>query len=120
MWPPDDILVDSLVGEGVNSNDDSELWSFTTADCSSSKHFTQQPVFQDLPSEHKNVFSSVTTTAETEALLYSLIEWDVMQSNVIESAERMAMTNLCAIHAKRVTIMPKDIQLARRIRGERA
>ncbi|XP_074310599.1 histone H3.3-like [Silene latifolia] len=29
-------------------------------------------------------------------------------------------TNLCAIHAKRVTIMPKDIQLARRIRCERA
>ncbi|KFO37471.1 Histone H3.3 [Fukomys damarensis] len=29
-------------------------------------------------------------------------------------------TNLCAIHAKRITIMPKDNQLARRIRGERA
>ena len=29
-------------------------------------------------------------------------------------------TNLCALHAKRVTIMPKDMQLARRIRGERA
>jgi histone H3 len=29
-------------------------------------------------------------------------------------------SNLCAIHGKRVTIMPKDIQLARRIRGERA
>ncbi|KAH9751205.1 Histone domain-containing protein [Citrus sinensis] len=29
-------------------------------------------------------------------------------------------TNLCTIHTKRVTIMPKDIQLARRIRGERA
>lgn len=28
-------------------------------------------------------------------------------------------TNLCAIHAKRVTIMTKDIQLARRLRGER-
>jgi histone H3 len=27
-------------------------------------------------------------------------------------------SNLCAIHAKRVTIMPKDIRLARRIRGE--
>ena len=26
--------------------------------------------------------------------------------------------NLCAIHAKRVTIMPKDIALARRIRGD--
>ena len=28
-------------------------------------------------------------------------------------------TNLCAIHGKRVTIMPKDMQLARRIRGDR-
>ncbi|NXB84617.1 H33B protein, partial [Vidua chalybeata] len=29
-------------------------------------------------------------------------------------------TQPVCIHAKRVTIMPKDIQLARRIRGERA
>ncbi len=28
-------------------------------------------------------------------------------------------SNLCAIHANRVTVMKKDIQLARRIRGER-
>ncbi len=28
-------------------------------------------------------------------------------------------TNLCANHANRVTVMPKDMQLARRIRGER-
>lgn len=28
--------------------------------------------------------------------------------------------NLCCIHAKRITIMPKDLQLARRIRGERS
>ena len=27
-------------------------------------------------------------------------------------------TNLCAIHAKRVTIMPKDVQLACRICGD--
>ena len=27
--------------------------------------------------------------------------------------------NLCAIHANRVTLLPKDVQLARRIRGER-
>jgi histone H3 len=26
-------------------------------------------------------------------------------------------TNLCSIHAKRVTIMPKDLHLAMRIRG---
>jgi len=29
-------------------------------------------------------------------------------------------TNLCALHSRRVTIMPKDLQLARRIRGERS
>jgi len=28
-------------------------------------------------------------------------------------------TNLAAIHAKRITIQPKDMQLARRLRGER-
>ena len=27
-------------------------------------------------------------------------------------------TNLCCIHAKRVTIMPHDMSLARRIRGD--
>ena len=32
----------------------------------------------------------------------------------------MEDTNLAAIHAKCVTIMPKDIQLARCIRGERS
>ena len=31
-----------------------------------------------------------------------------------------ADSNLCAIHGKRVTIMVKDIRLARRIRGERS
>ncbi len=31
----------------------------------------------------------------------------------------MGDSNLCAIHSKRVTILPKDMQLARRIRGER-
>jgi histone H3 len=31
----------------------------------------------------------------------------------------LADTNLCAIHTKRVTIMPRDIHLARRLRGER-
>ena len=30
----------------------------------------------------------------------------------------LEQANLCAIHAKRVTIMPKDIKLAQRIRGD--
>lgn len=29
-------------------------------------------------------------------------------------------SNLCAVHARRVTVMPKDVQLARKIRGEAA
>jgi histone H3/H4 len=28
-------------------------------------------------------------------------------------------TNLCALHTRRVTIMPRDVHLARRLRGER-
>jgi len=31
----------------------------------------------------------------------------------------LADTNLCAIHTRRVTIMPRDVQLALRLRGER-
>ena len=42
---------------------------------------------------------------------------EVAEAYIVEIFED---TNLCAIHAKRVTIMPKDIQLARRLRGERA
>ncbi|CAM0958283.1 unnamed protein product [Alopecurus aequalis] len=38
----------------------------------------------------------------------------------LQEAAEAYLVGLCAIHAKRVTIMPKDIQLARRIRGERA
>lgn len=50
------------------------------------------------------------------------------QANAIQALQQAAETylvglfedtNLCAIHAKRVTIMPKDMQLARRLRGER-
>ncbi len=29
-------------------------------------------------------------------------------------------SNLCAIHARRCSLQPKDLQLARRLRGERA
>jgi histone H3/H4 len=31
----------------------------------------------------------------------------------------LADANLCALHAGRVTVMPKDLQLARRLRGDR-
>ncbi len=44
----------------------------------------------------------------------------VMALQEASEAYLVGLFELCAIHAKRVTIMPKDIQLTRRIRGERA
>lgn len=48
-----------------------------------------------------------------------------MKKNIFsqEAAESFTVgifenTNLCATHARRVTIMPKDIKLAKRIRGD--
>ena len=42
-----------------------------------------------------------------------------LQEAAEEYITRLFMdANLCALHAKRVTVQPKDIQLARRIRGE--
>ena len=67
-----------------------------------------QRLVREIAQEHKADlrFQSTAVAAlqeAAEAYLVSLFE-DV---------------NLCAIHSKRVTIMVRDIQLARRIRGER-
>ena len=57
---------------------------------------------------------------------FPLLRFQASAISIIQEASEAYLvslfedTNLCAIHAKRVTIMPKDIQLARRIRGERA
>eukprot|EP01139_Manchomonas_bermudensis_P000137 Amastigsp_a131_6053.p2 type:complete len:138 gc:universal Amastigsp_a131_6053:472-59(-) len=62
-------------------------------------------IAQDYKSDLRFQSQAISALQEaTEAYLVSLFE----------------DTNLCAIHAKRVTIFPKDIQLARRIRGERS
>ena len=63
-------------------------------------------LYEDLLKSDMRVQSSAIAAAQegTEAYLVGLLE-DL---------------NLCAIHGRRVTIMPKDIQLARHIRGETA
>ncbi|CBI16421.3 unnamed protein product, partial [Vitis vinifera] len=69
------------------------------------KQFRPGTIAQDFKTDLRFQSSAVAALQEAaEAYLVGLFE----------------DTNLCAIHAKRVTIMPKDIQLARRIRGERA
>ena len=61
-------------------------------------------IAQDFKSELRFQMSAVSALQEAaEAYIVGLFE----------------DTNLCAIHAKRVTIMPKDMQLAKRIRGEK-
>ncbi|KAM6902502.1 histone H3-like centromeric protein A [Xenentodon cancila] len=51
------------------------------------------------------------------------LRWQVYAIMALQEAAEAFMVllfsdaNLCAIHAKRVTIFPRDIQLARRIRG---
>jgi len=60
---------------------------------------------------------------------YSGVEHDVPTASAFlalqEAAEAYLVglfqdAQLCTVHAKSVTVMSKDIQLARRIRGERA
>jgi len=54
------------------------------------------------------------------------LQWQTVALEALQYASEdyiiglMEDANLSAIHAKRVTVMPKDIQLARRIRGNRA
>jgi histone H3/H4 len=51
------------------------------------------------------------------------LRWTAVALLAIQEAAEAYMvalfedTNLCAIHAKRVTVLVKDMQLARRIRG---
>ncbi|XP_064594821.1 uncharacterized protein LOC135461585 [Liolophura sinensis] len=51
------------------------------------------------------------------------LRWQAMAILALQEASEAFLvhlfedSNLCAIHAKRVTLMQKDIQLARRIRG---
>ncbi|KAL2918088.1 centromeric DNA-binding histone H3-like protein cse4 [Polyrhizophydium stewartii] len=62
-------------------------------------------------------------TANTHSLDLGPLRWQAHAILALQEAAEAFLVhlfedaNLCAIHAKRVTIMTKDIQLARRIRG---
>ena len=78
-------------------------------------------IAQDFKTDLRFQSSAVLGELWFQLFLYTDVSFSALQ----EAAEAYLVglfedTNLCAIHAKRVTIMPKDIQLARRIRGERA
>ncbi|XP_032187347.1 histone H3.3A-like [Mustela erminea] len=74
-----------------------------------------QEIAQDFKTDLRFQSAAIAALQEaSEAYLVGLFE----DTNL--GAPGWLNTNLCALHAKRATIMPKDIQLARRIRGERA
>ena len=56
----------------------------------------------------------------SEAYLVSLFEDSESSFSRLIQTLTATLANLAAIHAKRVTIQPKDLQLARRLRGERS
>ena len=59
--------------------------------------------------------TSIYTRREFKFSGESLLALQTMAESYLEGL--FADANLCAIHAKRVTVMVKDMQLARRIRG---
>ena len=68
--------------------------------------------FQRLVREIAEEFKSDATRHQGTALLALQEASEVYLVGLAEDS------NLCALHSKRVTIKPKDIQLTRRIRGE--
>lgn len=82
------------------------------------------------PSSANPLSNASLTTEQVREVAMGMTEFEDTvlrwQSQAIQALQEAAEaylvhlfedTNLCAIHAKRVTIMQKDIQLARRIRG---
>jgi histone H3/H4 len=57
------------------------------------------------------------------AIINCILRWQAEAMVALQEAAESHLVglfedaNLCTIHAKRVTLMPKDMQLARRIRG---
>ena len=75
-----------------------------------------QRLVQEIAGDHKVITSPLCSKVKFQSAAIMALQ-KASEAYLVGLFED---TNLCAIHAKRVTIMPKDIQLARRIRGERA
>lgn len=85
----------------------------------STEHLIRRLPFQRLVREIAEDFGQGSSFPEGVRFQSQAVE------ALLEAAENYLVhlyedTNLNAIHAKRITIMVKDMQLARRIRGERA
>ena len=75
-----------------------------------------QRLVREISGDHKVITSPLCGKVRFQSLAIAALQ-EASEAYLVRLFED---TNLCAIHAKRVTIMPKDIQLARRIHRERA
>ena len=75
-----------------------------------------QQLVWEISGDHKVITSPLCGKVRFQSLAIKALQ-EASEAYIVGLFED---TNLCAIHAKRVTIMPKDIQLARRIHRERA
>ena len=80
------------------------------------RKFPFQQLVWEISCDHKVITSPLCGKVRFQSLAVKALQ-EVSEAYLVGLFED---TNLCAIHTKRVTIMPKDIQLARRICGERA
>ena len=82
-------------------------------------------IAKDLNREKNEAIRKMAKKLKTEIAEKPDLRFQSAAIGALQAASEAYLTalfedaNLCAIHAKRVTIMPKDIQLARRIRGEK-
>ncbi|GKD56958.1 histone H3.2, partial [Tanacetum coccineum] len=75
-------------------------------------------VLRKLP--FQRLVREITQDFKTDLRFQSLVVAALQEASEAYLVGLFEDTNLCMIHAKRVTIMPKDMQLAHRIRGEKA
>ena len=71
------------------------------------------PVVSKLARQETHNMTSATQLQTHSYFSHASMLFGCLQIGIMED------TQLCAIHAKRITIMQKDMQLARRIRGDR-
>jgi histone H3 len=80
---------------------------------------TTTPLLRRAP--FRRLVREVSEQHQNKAVRFQLSAIEAIQ----EAAEAYVISvledaNICALHANRVTAMPKDLQLARRLRGDRA
>ncbi|CAL2052542.1 unnamed protein product [Caenorhabditis brenneri] len=77
-----------------------------------------EPIIRKMP--FRRIIQEIAHTNFNTMIKYQALAVDLLRQAAEEYITSLFEdANLCAHHAKRVTVMPKDLQLASRIRGDR-